>query len=58
MSRAYCAEELVAEIASALLSAELGVAQWLELMKEDRAPYLRPSARVEAVVYLKSLPAK
>jgi antirestriction protein ArdC len=67
-SRAYCAEELVAEIASAFLSAELGVtqdtradhaqylAQWLELMKEDSRAIFTAAARAsEAVAYLKGL---
>ena len=67
-SRAYCAEELVAEIASAFLSVELGVtqdtradhaqylAQWLELMKEDSRAIFTAAARAsEAVAYLKRL---
>ena len=60
------AEELVAEIASAFLSAELGVtqdtradhaqylAQWLELMKADSRAIFTAAARAsEAVAYLK-----
>jgi antirestriction protein ArdC len=66
--QAYCAEELVAEIASAFLSAELGVtqdtradhaqylAQWLGLMKEDsRAIFTAAAHASKAVAFLKSL---
>lgn len=65
---AYAAEELVAEIASAFLCAELGitqdtradhaqyVAQWLQLMKEDsRAVFAAAAKASEAVAYLKRL---
>jgi antirestriction protein ArdC len=68
LATAYCAEELVAEIASAFLSADLGVsqdtgadhaqylAQWLELMKEDSRAIFTAAARAsEAVSYLKGL---
>ena len=65
---AYAAEELVAEIASAFLCAELGItqdtradraqylAQWLKLMKSDsRAIFTAAAKASEAVAYLKRL---
>ncbi|MGD9785935.1 MAG: ArdC family protein [Hyphomicrobiaceae bacterium] len=65
---AYTAEELVAEIASAFLCAELGItqdtrpdhaqylAQWLDLMKSDsRAVFAAAAKASEAVTYLKRL---
>jgi antirestriction protein ArdC len=65
---AYAAEELVAEIASAFLCAELGItqdtradhaqylAQWLTLMKADsRAVFAAAAKASEAVAYLKRL---
>lgn len=65
---AYAAEELVAEIASAFLCAELGItqntradhaqylAQWLDLMKSDsRAIFAAAAKASEAVGYLKRL---
>lgn len=65
---AYAAEELVAEIASAFLCAELGItqdtradhaqylAQWLKLMKDDsRAIFAAAAKASEAVGYLKRL---
>jgi len=66
---AYAAEELVAEIASAFLCAELGItegtpradhaqylAQWLKLMKDDSRAIFTAAARAsEAVAYLKRL---
>ena len=65
---AYAAEELVAEIASAFLCAELGItqdtradhaqylAQWLKLMKDDsRAVFAAAAKASEAVAYLKRL---
>lgn len=67
--QAYAAEELVAEIGSAFLCAELGItqdvradhaqylAQWLELMKSDsRAVFTAAAKASEAAAYLKSLP--
>lgn len=67
---AYAAEELVAEIASAFLSAELGITQdtrpdhaqylahWLKLMKSDSKAIFTAAARAaEAATYLKSLQA-
>lgn len=68
---AYAAEELVAEIGSAFLCAELGItegapradhaqylAQWLQLMKDDsRAIFTAAAKASEAVGYLKSLGA-
>jgi antirestriction protein ArdC len=68
---AYAAEELVAEIGSAFLCAELGItedepradhaqylAQWLKLLKEDNRAVFTAAARAsEAVAYLKSLGA-
>jgi antirestriction protein ArdC len=66
---AYAGEELVAEIASAFLCAELGItegtpradhaqylAQWLTLMKSDSRAIFAASAKAsEAVAYLKRL---
>jgi antirestriction protein ArdC len=65
---AYAAEELVAEIASAFLCAELGItqdtradhaqylAQWLKLMKDDsRAIFTAAAKASEAVACLKRL---
>ncbi len=65
---AYAAEELVAEIASAFLSAELNIsqdtrhdhaqylAQWLKILKEDcRAIFTAATKASEAVAYLKAL---
>lgn len=65
---AYAAEELIAEIASAFLCAELGItqdtrsdhaqylAQWLTLMKSDsRAIFSAAAKASEAVTYLKRL---
>lgn len=66
---AYAAEELVAEIGSAFLCAELGItdgepradhaqylAQWLKLLKSDPRAIFAAAARAsEAVAYLKSL---
>ena len=66
--QAYVAEELVAEIASAFLCAELSVTQdtrpdhaqylahWLKLLKDDnRAIFTAAAKASEAVTYLKSL---
>lgn len=65
---AYAAEELVAEIGSAFLCAELGItqdtrpdhaqylAQWLKLLKDDDRAIFTAAARAsEAVTYLKGL---
>jgi antirestriction protein ArdC len=65
---AYAAEELVAEIASAFLCAELGITQdtradhaqylahWLKLLKDDsRAIFTAAAKASEAVAYLKGL---
>jgi antirestriction protein ArdC len=65
---AYAAEELVAEIGSAFLCAELGItqdtradhaqylAQWLSLLKSDsRAVFTAAAKASEAVAYLKRL---
>lgn len=65
---AYAAEELVAEIASAFLCAELAItqdtradhaqylAQWLKMMKDDsRAVFTAAAKASEAVAYLKRL---
>lgn len=65
---AYAAEELVAEIGSAFLCAELGItqdtradhaqylAQWLKLLKDDSKAIFTAAARAsEAVAYLKTL---
>lgn len=65
---AYAAEELVAEIGSAFLCAELGItqdtrpdhaqylAQWLKLMKSDSRAIFTAAARAsEAVAFLKTL---
>ncbi len=65
---AYAAEELVAEIGSAFLCAELGItqdtradhaqylAQWLKLLKSDpRAIFTAAAKASEAVAYLKTL---
>lgn len=65
---AYAAEELVAEIGSAFLCAELGItqdtradhaqylAQWLRLMKSDsRAVFTAAAKASEAAAYLKGL---
>ena len=65
---AYAAEELVAEIASAFLCAELGITQdtradhaqylanWLTLLKDDsRAIFTAAAKASEAVAYLKGL---
>jgi antirestriction protein ArdC len=68
---AYAAEELVAEIGSAFLCAELGItegtprpdhaqylAQWLTLVKTDSRAIFTAAARAsEAVAYLKTLQA-
>lgn len=67
----YCAEELVAEIASCLLCAELGVSSevrpdhaqylklYLDLMKEDaKAIFTAAAAAARAVDYLKGLQPK
>jgi antirestriction protein ArdC len=66
--QAYVAEELVAEIASAFLCAELPITQdtradhaqyladWLKLLKEDdRAIFTAAAKASEAVAYLKEL---
>ena len=66
--KAYCAEELVAEIGSAMLCAELGItqdiradhaqylAQWLALMKSDSKAIFTAAAKAgQAVAYLWSL---
>ena len=66
--QAYAAEELIAEIGSAFLCAELGItqdvradhaqylAQWLTLMKSDsRAVFAAAAKASEAVAYLKRL---
>ncbi len=68
---AYIAEELVAEIASAFLSIELGITQdtrpdhaqylahWLRLMKSDsRAVFAAAGKASEAAFYLKKLAAE
>lgn len=65
----YAAEELVAEIGSAFLCAELGITQdtrpdhaqylahWLKLLKDDsRAIFTAAAKASEAVTYLKQLP--
>ena len=65
---AYAAEELVAEIGSAFLCAELGItqdtrvdhaqylAQWLKLLKDDsRAIFTAAAKASEAVAFLKRL---
>jgi antirestriction protein ArdC len=65
---AYAAEELVAEIGSAFLCAELGItqdtrpdhaqylAQWLKLLKDDnRAVFTAAAKASEAVAYLRKL---
>ena len=65
---AYAAEELVAEIVSAFLCAELGItqdtradhaqylAQWLKLMKDDsRAIFTAAAKALEVVACLKRL---
>ena len=65
---AYAAEELVAEIGSAFLCAELGITQdtrpdhaqylahWLKLLKDDSRAIFTAAARAsEAVAYLKKL---
>lgn len=67
---AYAAEELVAEIGSAFLCAELGItqdvradhaqylAQWLKLLKDDsRAIFTAAAKASEAVAYLRKFPA-
>ena len=67
---AYAAEELVDEIGSAFLCAELGItqdtrpdpaqylAQWLKLLKDDnRAVFTAAAKASEAVAYLKKLQA-
>ena len=67
---AYAAEELVAEIGSAFLCAELGItqdvrpdhaqylAQWMTLLKsDDRAIFTAAAKASEAVAYLKKLQA-
>ena len=67
---AYAAEELVAEIGSAFLCAELGItqdvradhaqylAQWLKLLRDDsRAIFTAAAKASEAVAYLKTLQA-
>ena len=64
----YCAEELIAELGSAFLSAELGISpqprldhaqylkHWLEMMKSDSRAIFTAAARAqEAVSYLVSL---
>lgn len=64
----YAAEELVAELASAFLSAELGVTQdtrpdhaqylahWLKIMKADaKATFTAAAKASEATTYLKGL---
>lgn len=66
--KAYCAEELCAEIIAATLCAELGItqdvrpdhaqylAQWLDLMKSDSKAIFTAAAKAgQAVDYLKSL---
>lgn len=66
--QAYAAEELVAELATAFLSVELGISQatppdhahylgqWLQLLKTDnRAIFTAAAKASEAVAYLKSL---
>ena len=66
----YAAEELVAEIGSAFICAELGItqdvradhaqylAQWLKLLKDDsRAIFTAAAKASEAVAYLKQLQA-
>ena len=66
--QAYAAEELVAEIGSAMLCAEIGVTQdtrpdhaqyianWLQLLKDDPKAIFTAAARAsEAVAYLKRL---
>src|SRR5690606_30117241 len=65
---AYAAEELVAEIGSAFLCAELGITQdvradhaqylahWLKMMKDDsRALFAAAAKASQAVAYLKQL---
>lgn len=68
--QAYAAEELVAELATAFLSAELGITQttppdharylgqWLQLLKSDnRAIFTAAAKASEAAAFLKSLQA-
>ena len=68
--QAYAAEELVAELATAFLSAELGISQatppdhahylgqWLQLLKSDnRAIFTAAAKASEAASFLKSLQA-
>jgi antirestriction protein ArdC len=68
--QAYAAEELVAELATAFLSAELGISQttppdhahylgkWLQLLKSDnRAIFTAAAKASEAATFLKSLQA-
>ena len=67
----YCAEELIAELGSAFLSAELGISpqprldhaqylkHWLEMMKSDSRAIFTAAARAqEAVAFLSSLQPK
>jgi antirestriction protein ArdC len=69
--QAYAAEELVAEIGSAMLCAEIGVTQdtradhaqyianWLELLKDDPKAIFTAAAKAsQAVAFLKSLQPK
>jgi antirestriction protein ArdC len=66
--KAYCFEELVAEIASCIMMAELGISaemradhaqyigHWLGILKQDKRAIFAAAAKAsEAVAYLKSL---
>jgi antirestriction protein ArdC len=66
--KAYCAEELIAEVGSCMLCIELGITQdvrddhaqylarWIELMKSDSKAIFTAAAKAgQAVDYLKSL---
>ncbi len=69
--KAYCFEELVAEIASCIMMAELGISaemradhaqyigHWLSILKQDRRAIFAAAAKAsEAVTYLKSFQPK
>ena len=69
--QAYCFEELVAEIASCIMMAELGItadmradhaqyiAHWLSILKQDKRAIFSAAAKAsEAVTYLKALQPK
>jgi antirestriction protein ArdC len=65
-SRAYAAEELVAEIGSAFLSAEFGfdgdvrhagyIATWIDLLKADKRAFFAACSKAQAAAdYLRAL---